>query len=123
MFVIQILLVHSLLGSNRKNGLEFHLIVGACDDLRIGGLTDDAADGGGVARQGMNVYLGSHVPNSCSGVTTAADENVDCRVKGKTVDGAQVTVVMTHNLIKIGIWILDTQLPEMSEIWTFTSPV
>ena len=110
MFVIQILLVHSLLGSNRKNGLEFHLIVGACDDLRIGGLTDDAADGGGVARQGMNVYLGSHVPNSCSGVTTAADENVDCRVKGKTVDGAQVTVVMTHNLIKI------IQLG--SEFWT-----
>ena len=103
MFVIQILLAHSLLGSYRKNALEFHLIVGACDDLRIGGLTDDAADGRGVARQGVNVYLGSHVPNSCSGVTTAADENVDCRVKGKTVDGAQVTVVMTHNLIKIGI--------------------
>ena len=69
--------------------------------MRIGGLADDAADGGGVSRQGMNVYLGSHVPNSCSRVSTTADENVDCRVKSKTIDGAQVTVVMTHNLNKI----------------------
>lgn len=75
-----------------------NLIVGSSDDLRIGGLTNDAADGRRVAGQRVDVDLRPHVPDSGSGVTSARHQDVDGRVQGQAVNRGQVTVVVTDDL-------------------------
>ena len=75
-----------------------HLIVGAGDDLRIRGLTNNAADGRGVAGQCVDVDLGPHVPDSGGGVSSARHQDVDGGVQGHAVNRRQVTVVVTNDL-------------------------
>ena len=112
-------MVESLLQEKVRARLMYNIVQSpGRDDLGVGGLADDGADGVGVAGQGVDVDLAPHVPDPGGGVPAARHEHVQRGVEGQVIDGREVAVVVPDHLVvlKVPAFHLEEQGLEMAEI-------
>lgn len=78
-------------------------VVGAGDDLRVRRLGHHTGHRVRVARQGVNIGLGSHIPYPGRGVSAGCGQHIDRGMQRQRVDGRQMAVVVTDDLVVLQI--------------------
>ena len=79
----------------------------AGDDLGVGGLGQDGADGAAVAAEHVDVAARAHVPDAHDAVAPARAQDVEGRVQAQRVHARQVPVVVPDHLVRLEVPALD----------------
>lgn len=71
--------------------------------LWVGSLADDWCYCVGVPSERVHVGLGTHVPDSCRGVTAGCEQHVDGGMERQRVHGRQMAVVVADHAIVLQV--------------------